>query len=1003
GRAADAVAFALAVQRNAPLPLRIGMHTGDVEVVDGGYAGPAIIRAARIRDAGHGGQVLLSHTTADLVADALSDDTELADLGKHQLKGLRRKERVWQLRHPELTAEFPPLRLEPEPSIIPLRMTTFVGRDVEMTHVRDLIKEPGCVTLTGAGGAGKTRLALELVAERGSAHDAPSWFVDLSSVDRDQAVETSVADAVSAHSAPGRSPADSIGAIVRDRDALLVLDNCEHVLDACSALAADLLARCTNLTVIATSREPLGLTGEVTYRLPSMNGTEGTALFVERAQRADPRFTLDASTASVIAEICERLDGMPLAIELAAARMRVFTATQLLDVLHDRFRLLTGGARTALPRQRTLEASVDWSHALLLDAERVLLRRLSVFAGGFTLDAAATVAADGELEPHHVFDLLVQLVEKSLVITDDHVAGRFRMLETIRHYAAARLVDAGEAESARRRHYEYYLGVAKGLDAHAGSLAHIHAIRDDEPNLRRAVQWAMEQSGADELAAMALPLATYWLSGRRAREGSAVLEVLEARTRDATPAVRVRVLTARVRLDSAADAFLSSAAMAREAIALAREVGDDGLVMQTLLGCYVVLANQEFGSLELLDEALTIARSRGDERAQAFALGQQGFHVMREVGNFAAAAPLLREAQRLARKNEMAQFEGMLTAWLCMGGCFVEPVPSEDFERAAALLKDADDRFVLANLYGLSAMNRVNLGDEEGADRDLVALDTLALEMDDAGGAFNHAVGHGFTALARGDATGVVRHLSLFAGPEFSHGILAGLRASLALAEALSGDLDAAVEHVAGTDHIETDVLGTLRTTIAMTRAEVACRRGEHTTEWETAFNAATSPDVTRSGITATLVGVVGRASIHLGRVDDGVRVVAAAVLDTETAERGLSGVLLGDAIAKARATLGEERFDALWAEGAGLTIDEALALVQRGRGSRQRPMLGWDSLTPTEADVARLVAQGVPNKDVAAQLFMSEATVKTHLTRIYNKVGVKNRAQLAASARQSS
>jgi DNA-binding CsgD family transcriptional regulator len=302
-------------------------------------------------------------------------------------------------------------------------------------------------------------------------------------------------------------------------------------------------------------------------------------------------------------------------------------------------------------------------------------------------------------------------------------------------------------------------------------------------------------------------------------------------------------------------------------------------------------------------------------------------------------------------------------------------------------------------------MNRVNLGDEEGADRDLVALDTLALEMSDAGGAFNRAIGHGFTALVRGDAPEVIRHLSVFAGPEFSHGILAGLRATLALAEAMNGDLDAALAHVAGTDHIETDAMGTLRTAIAMTRAEVACRRGAHTTEWETAFNAATSPDVTRSGFTATLVAMLGRASIHLGRLEEGVRVIASAATSSDRpgTERGLWRVLINDHLAECRGSLGDERFDELWAEGAALSLDEALALVQRGRGPRQRPMLGWDSLTPTEADVARLVVAGSSNKEVAEQMFMSVRTVTTHLTRIYDKVGVRTRSQLAASARQSS
>jgi predicted ATPase/class 3 adenylate cyclase len=624
-RASHAIAFALDLQRSlrdSDLRVRVGVHTGEVEVIADGYAGPTIIRAARLRDAGHGGQVLLSQATVALVADTVDADTSFEDLGQHLLKGLRRAERVWQLRHPSIEGDFPALRVADEPSPAPLRLTTFIGRDIEMAHVRDLIKAPGCVTLTGAGGAGKTRLAIELIADRGSHQEQPSWFVDLATVDREENVPSAVVDAVSAHSAPGRPPADSIAAIVRDRDALLVLDNCEHVLSACSALAADLLSRCPNLTVLATSREPLGLPGEVTYRLPSMTEVEATALFVERAQRADPRFTIDASNADVIAEICERLDGMPLAIELAAARMRVFTAPQLLDALHDRFRLLTGGARTALPRQRTLEASVDWSHALLLDAERALLRRLSVFAGGFSVDAAVAVAADGDLEAHHVVDLLVQLVEKSLVARDDQTPGRFRMLETIRHYAAARLVDMGEADACRRRHYDYVLTVANsdGRD----ELALISAVRADEANVRRAIQWAMEQPSFDELVAIALPLFSYWRVSRRAAEGAAVLDVVEARTRDAAPTLRARILSATANLHNATGDWMHGAELARDALALARGSGDERLLLATILECHLALANADHDQPELLDEAITIARSLGDEQSYANGVGQRG-------------------------------------------------------------------------------------------------------------------------------------------------------------------------------------------------------------------------------------------------------------------------------------------------------------------------------------------------------------------------------------------
>jgi predicted ATPase/DNA-binding CsgD family transcriptional regulator len=989
-RAADAVAFAAALQAAAPLPVRVGIHTGDTEVVDGGYAGSTIIRAARLRDAGHGGQVLLSQAAAALVAD----DVELDDLGEHHLKGLTRPEHIWQL-----PGTFPPLRLPDEPTIAPPRLTHFIGREVEMNHARDLVKEHGCVTLTGAGGAGKTRLAVELVAQRGSTTDAPSWFVDLAAVDDESGVAPAVADAVSAHSSPGRPPADSIAAIVRDRDAVIVFDNCEHVLAACSALASDLLGRCAHLTIVATSREPLGLTGEVTYRVPSLAEAEATALFVDCAQRADPRFSLDVTNAPVIAEICARLDGMPLAIELAAARMRVFSAQQLLDVLHDRFRLLTGGARTALPRQRTLEASVDWSHALLLDAERVLLRRLSVFAGGFSLDAAVAVAADGELEMHHVFDLLVQLVEKSLVTTDEAAPGRFRMLETIRHYAAARLVDAAEADGCRRRHYEFFVRLLREDDSgSAHELGHLRAIRVEEANLRRAVQWAADQPGYELLCAIALPASHYWRYGRRTKEAATVMLLVNERTRQAPAAIRARVLTELASAIGGTGAYADAAPYAREAIALSAEAGDDRVRMYTLLDCQTVLANAEGHAPELLDEVIAIAEKLGDEKTLGLAVTYRGFFTMRDEGDFERGSSMLRDGVAFARKHGMDRLEGVALAWLCMGGVFVEEIPLEDFDRAAELLEATNQGMVLANLYAVSAIAHLGAGDEAGCERNLVALDTIALEMNDFAGSIQQMTGHSFVAFLRGDAAEAVRRMTPFATVPWGTGNVKALLAFMAVGEALMDQLDDADAHATSAADYPYDANGLLRGAVAVARTEVALRRGDYATAFELALGAATSPDVTRSVLTNILVGLVGRAAFHLGRPEETVRVMSAAGFP----DLGLWHVLFDDTISQCRSLLGDEKFDTLWAEGAALTFDEALALVQRGRGSRQRPMLGWDSLTPTEAEVAALVAQGMSNKDVAAQLFMSEATVKTHLTRIYAKVGVSNRAQLAAAHRSS-
>ncbi|HUR78478.1 MAG TPA: LuxR C-terminal-related transcriptional regulator [Acidimicrobiales bacterium] len=989
GRAADAVAFAEALQHGSPLPVRIGIHTGDVEVSDGGYSGTTIIRAARLRDAGHGGQVLLSQVTAALVAD----DIDLDDLGEHHLKGLARAERVWQL-----PGDFPPLRLDGEAHAPPTRLTTFIGRAVELAALGDLLKEPGCVTITGAGGAGKTRIALELAGLH-----VRGWFVDLASVEHGDNVAAAVADAVGARVAE-RSVEAAITAVIRDADALLVLDNCEHLLAACGELATDLLGRCPALTVLATSREPLGLDGEVTYRLPSLSEAEATELFVERARRANPRLELDAPNATAIVEICERLDGMPLAIELAAARMRVFSASQLLEALHDRFRLLTGGARTAMPRQRTLEASVDWSYALLLDAERVLLRRLSVFAGGFTIEAATAVATDDTLQGHHILDLLVQLVEKSLVTADD-TGGRFHMLETIRHYAMARLVDAGEGDACRQRHFEYFLALANQRQDPA---AWVVAVAVDEANFRRALQFAADLPEPDQLLALAGRLSAFWAGGSRAKEGTDWFALLDQRTQGHGARVRAKVLSRRARLGVSAGNWIAVGEFAREAVGQARASGDERLLMYCILDGSAAIANA-FGVDEaLLDEAYTIALTLQDEASQSFALGQRGFHLFREGGDFVGAKPLLEQARGLAQRVGLGRWAASLDGFLAMAdalqGAGVAGLPR--YDQVAETLRQAGEVSVLANLLAITAGLRASIGDDAGTERDLAELDDLAADTYSDQVKFNRQMGYGFVTLARGEFEQTVEHFGRLDLSGSTKGFGAALSTLAAIAEAATGRFEEAEEHLRWTSTRPNSMGPLALFATAIARCEIALAHGRHEQAFETALTCLALTVSDTAMVTRMLLGMLGRACANLGRYEEATRVMAAGSgAPSDVNFFGSAGMwtrLIGDTPERCRAALGEERHATLTAEGATLSREAAVALVHRGRGSRQRPMLGWDSLTPTEAQVAALVGQGVSNKEVAAQLFMSEATVKTHLTRIYTKVGVKNRAQLAAAHRFS-
>ena len=502
-RASDAVACALELQRAplTPIRLRIGVHTGEVRLCDeGNYIGPTVNRTAHLRDLAHGGQTVLSGTTGDLVVDRLPTDAWLTDLGTHQLRDLPRRERMVQLCHPDLRNDFPPLRT-PDTVVaqhLPVQFTSFVGREGEMNDVRQILADARLVTLTGAGGVGKTRLAVQVAAKIAGGFADGVWYVDLAPITDPDLVPVAVIRALGLPDQPGRSTVDTLLRFVGDRQMLLVLDNCEHLLDACAALVVALLGGCPAVTLVATSREPIGVAGEVSWRVPSLSlADEAIELFTDRARHVRPDFRLTDDNAATAAEICLRLDGVPLAIELAAARVRVLSLTEIRDGLHNRFRLLTGGARTAVRRQQTLRASVDWSHALLTEPERILFRRLAVFMGGFDLDAAQAIAGGGDVESYQVLDLLTLLVDKSLVAAES-TSGRtrYRLLETVRQYAQERLGESGQAEAVRSRHRDHYTAMAALLDtpARTGHEQRLEQTETEIDNLRAAFAWSRENS-----------------------------------------------------------------------------------------------------------------------------------------------------------------------------------------------------------------------------------------------------------------------------------------------------------------------------------------------------------------------------------------------------------------------------------------------------------------------------------------------------------------------------
>jgi predicted ATPase/class 3 adenylate cyclase len=534
-RASDAVACALELQRAplAPIRLRIGVNTGEIQLRDeGNYVGPTINRTARLRDLAHGGQTVLSGATEPMVLDHLPTDAWLNDLGSHLLRDLPRPERVVQLCHPDIRSEFPPLRVVKAAVVqrFPAQLTSFVGRVAQIDEVCRILVDNRLVTLTGAGGAGKTRLAIQIAGRIAGEFRDGAWYVDLAPITNPDVVPAVLARALGLPDQPSGSAIDAIVRFVGDRQMLVVLDNCEHLLDVTAELAVDLLKACPALTLLTTSREPIGIAGEITLRVPSLTiADEAIELFADRARLVRADFAVTEDNPAPVAEICRRLDGMPLAIELAAARVRALSLQEIVDSLHDRFRLFTGGSRTTVRRQQTLRASVDWSHALLTEPERQLFRRLAAFLGGFELEAAQATTGDGDVESYHVLDLLTLLVDKSLVVAEDsHGRTRYRLLETVRQYAQEKLAESGEADAVRTLHRDYYLALAIAVDAPAdvGHEARLQLGELNMDNLRAAFSWSRECGETEIAMTLACSLHALWLARGRNREGVAWLDAV---------------------------------------------------------------------------------------------------------------------------------------------------------------------------------------------------------------------------------------------------------------------------------------------------------------------------------------------------------------------------------------------------------------------------------------------------------------------------------------------
>jgi predicted ATPase/class 3 adenylate cyclase/DNA-binding CsgD family transcriptional regulator len=1008
-RATDAMAAALQAQRALTaelpwLPVRMAIHTGDAQLRDeGNYVGRTIIRCARLRACGHGGQILVSETTAALAGDSAPDDVSLIDLGSARLRDLSRAERVWQLAHPDLPSSFPALRsLDSAPHNLPTPLTSFIGRDAEQTTVAGLITLHRLVTLAGSGGCGKTRLAQHAAADAVGSHPGGTWWVELAPATSGDQVGERIASAVGFNLAAGIDPGAQIVRFLnatRD-ETLVVLDNAEHVIDQVAQLAQAIIAGCPQVRVLVTSREPLGVPGEVVWRVPSLavptpderpsierlETFDAVRLFLERARHARPNLVVDEAAAPAIASICARLDGIPLALELAAARARSLPLDKLAAGLDDSFRLLTGGARTVLARQQTLLASIAWSVDLLDDTERAVLRRLAVFVAPFTLDGAEAVAADGEqVDTIDVLDTLGRLVDKSLVQLDDDT-GRYRLLETVRQYAIDRLRDASELEATRARHAHWYATWATQIGAGQHGID-ARMYQPDMPDVVAALRYAYDRSHLDAFAIIT-GLGWVRVSLGYVAEKEAQYDWMLTVDPDVNPRQWAQATAATMPLSVPLNRH---ELFGKRPDVEARLDPADQISRDRMDRGPSVLAGLN-GDLAASERLVESAVARGDDQAARNSLGSLIlFHAI--------AGTLDHGNMRLIQLREL------LHRW---DTPFVPDTAASGFAGATLLATRRGDLRGARDLYrGLPRPT-----DGYYTFLDATAMAVLAWSLDDSilmdeavrwteREAVPLHVGVRRTVQAMADMrAGRYRQAVKFlaepvevASPRSPLTQLIRTTALLATGQFdVADEMHRLTEQRAEGSELHRPMLTcTLRISDAM--LALADERNDAAADHA---HAALDVAITNGFMlhiidTLEALAVVGH---RRGNTAQAARLLGATRSTRERIEYWGSiyrGWLDLDAIHADLADTPE------YAEGLALTLDDAVEYAQRTRGDRGRPTHGWASLTPTELKVAELIADGQTNQQIASALLMGVATVKTHLTHIYTKLNVTNRTALAS------
>ncbi len=970
-RATDALSAAVEAQRalashpwpaGAAVRVRMGLHTGEPSLTHGDFVGLDVHHAARIMSAGHGGQVLLSQTTHDLVEYDLPDDVGLRDLGEHHLKDLGRPIRLFQAVISDLPADFPPLKtLDTHPHNLPVQPTPLIGREREVATVCELLRrdELRLVTLTGPGGIGKTRLGVQVAAELSELFVDGMFFVDLAPLSDPALVVPTIAQRLDIREGTGQSLLERLKEGLHQKQALLLLDNFEQVLGA-AVQVADLLTACPRLKVLVTSRERLHVRAEQEFSVPplalpatkllpdlaALAQYEAVTLFIVRTQAAKPDFQMTHANAPAIVEICIRLDGLPLAIELAAARSKLLPPQALLARLGQRLAVLTSGARDMPARQQTLRNTIAWSYHLLEALEQRLFRRLSAFVGGCTLEAIEAVCMTLGDEAGAVLDAVASLIDKSLLQQTEQEGEepRLVMLETIREYGLECLATSGEAEAARHAHAAYYLQLAEAAPDlfGTGEQIWIDRLEWEHDNLRGAMNWLLEHRAARESIEMTLRLGAalwwFWLTRGYRHEGWTFLERALAGSERVAEPVRAKALWAAGNLAAWLGHFERGEALCQESLVLAQQIGDaEGMRNAVFHLGFIAGARGDFAAARpLFERSIVLSREAGDKFLLGHALNFLAFEALSQ-GEYARARLLIEEG--LAAFKELGHKTGMILSLKALA-CVM--FFQGDLESARALGEECITR-------------QKEFGGKHAEAGMLAFLGNVTLHQGDI-----------LTARMLLEKSGVLLREVIDEENQ-----MAWTLSLFGKVNAVQGDYIAAR----------------------------ACYEGS----LQSLVHVQTTPNNNMPflDLASVLEGLAAVVAAQ-GELAWAVRLWSAAEALRETRSIPLPPLYRADyerAVAAARTQLGEKTFAALWSEGQSMTPEQALAargpatMSSPSAPSVKPPMTYPDRLTAREVEVLRLVAQGLSDTQVAEKLVISPRTVNTHLKSIYGKIQVSSRS----------